>query len=216
MLRVAYEMRALVVLFDGIDEAPHLREQLEDFVIDVLAPAGVRCVVTSRAEGVSLERYTRHFAILELEPLSDEQQRATVDIQLNAFEVTRRLVAARALRDEHDRLAESVITPTERTTLRPWAAYRAARPARDVDQRQRTVDGARWPRHARRSAAGRAFMNRLSTGSPQFLKQLDAAVGRRGGAVVARAAAQRSQQLEDLFEPRASPRPADAGTAPRG
>lgn len=52
VLQQARDMRACVVLFDGIDEASDLREQVETFVVKVLAPSGIRLVVTSRPEGV--------------------------------------------------------------------------------------------------------------------------------------------------------------------
>ena len=56
MLLHAYEMRNLVVLFDGIDEAAGLREQMENFILYELTPMGIRvCMSLARraAEGFS-------------------------------------------------------------------------------------------------------------------------------------------------------------------
>ena len=82
MLMQAYDMRALVVLLDGVDEAAGLRDQIEEFgspsdlpactcstqrpwlptgdqieefVHKEVVPSGNRVLVTSRPEGVRLE-----------------------------------------------------------------------------------------------------------------------------------------------------------------
>ena len=72
MLLQAYEMRALIVLIDGIDEAAGMKEAIEDFVHKEVAVSGNRLVVTSRPEGVRLELYTSKFIVINLLPLSDE------------------------------------------------------------------------------------------------------------------------------------------------
>ena len=46
VVQQAYDMRAVVILFDGIDEASDLKEQVENFVVKVLAPKHIRVVVT--------------------------------------------------------------------------------------------------------------------------------------------------------------------------
>ena len=57
MLLQAYELRALIVLIDGIDEAAGMKLAIEDFVHKEVAVSGNRVVVTSRPEGVRLELY---------------------------------------------------------------------------------------------------------------------------------------------------------------
>ena len=52
MLLQAYEMRALIVLIDGIDEAAGMKEAIEEFVHKEVAVSGNRLVVTSRPEGI--------------------------------------------------------------------------------------------------------------------------------------------------------------------
>ena len=42
MLMQAYEMRALIVLIDGVDEAAGLRDEIEDFIHRELVPSGHR------------------------------------------------------------------------------------------------------------------------------------------------------------------------------
>jgi predicted NACHT family NTPase len=59
MLMQAYDMRALVVLLDGVDEAAGLRDQIEEFVHKEVVPSGNRVLVTSRPEGVRLETYSK-------------------------------------------------------------------------------------------------------------------------------------------------------------
>ena len=43
MLMQAYEMRALIVLLDGVDEAAGLRDQIEDFVHKEIVPSATAC-----------------------------------------------------------------------------------------------------------------------------------------------------------------------------
>ena len=57
MLLQAYEMRAVVILLDGVDEAAGRRDIVEAFVHYELGPSGNRLVVTSRPEGVDLGDY---------------------------------------------------------------------------------------------------------------------------------------------------------------
>ena len=82
VLTMALEMRTLVLVLDGIDEAAERRKTISSFVCDVLAPAGVRLVCTSRPEGVRLKDFAAHFVIFNLKPLSDEQQRQALRQQL--------------------------------------------------------------------------------------------------------------------------------------
>ena len=49
-------MRALIVALDGVDEAGSLKTRIEDLVLHVLFPRGIRVVVSSRPEGVRLGR----------------------------------------------------------------------------------------------------------------------------------------------------------------
>ena len=83
MLTQAYEMRALVVLIDGVDEAAGLRDEIEAFVHKELVPSGNRVLVTSRPEGVTLPRYTGRFVIMNLNELTNEQQRKVINIQMH-------------------------------------------------------------------------------------------------------------------------------------
>ena len=81
LLAQAYQLRALVVAIDGVDEAASLKARIEDLVVGQLAPMGVRTVVSSRPEGVRLERYN-NWVVMNLSPLSDEQQRIAISAQL--------------------------------------------------------------------------------------------------------------------------------------
>ena len=87
LLLLAYDMRALVILLDGVDEAAGLRDIVESFVHYELVPSGNRMVVTSRPEGVDLEDYKTRFVVMNLTELSQEQQRNVIQMQLqgNAF-----------------------------------------------------------------------------------------------------------------------------------
>ena len=83
MLIQAFEMRALIVLIDGVDEAAGLRDEIEAFIHKDLVPSGNRVLVTSRPEGVTLRRYTGRFVIMNLNELTNEQQRKVINIQMH-------------------------------------------------------------------------------------------------------------------------------------
>ena len=53
-----------------IDEAAGLKESIEEYVLRVLVPMGVRLVVTSRPEGVRLELYEKGWVVMNLMPLT--------------------------------------------------------------------------------------------------------------------------------------------------
>ena len=82
MLMQAYEMRALIVLLDGVDEAAGLRDEIESFVHKELVPSGNRVLVTSRPEGVTLSLYMSRFVIMNLNELTNAQQRSVINIQM--------------------------------------------------------------------------------------------------------------------------------------
>eukprot|EP00900_Chrysochromulina_parva_P000966 jgi/Chrpa1/10870/Chrysochromulina_OHIO_Genome00024518-RA len=82
LLLLAYEMRACVILVDGVDEAAGLRQVIEAFVHYELVTSGCRVVIPSRPEGVDLDDYMARFAIMNLLELSQEQQRTVFKMQL--------------------------------------------------------------------------------------------------------------------------------------
>merc|ERR1711965_739607 len=82
LLLQAYEMRAVAILVDGVDEAAGMRDIVEAFVHYELVTSGNRLVVTSRPEGVDLEDYKTRFVVFNLKELSQEQQRNVIQMQL--------------------------------------------------------------------------------------------------------------------------------------
>ena len=84
MLVQAYEMRSLIIVVDGIDEAAGRRDIISNFVHNTLVREGFRVVCTSRPEGVQVPSFTSRFVIFDLTPLSDAQQRRACAMQLQA------------------------------------------------------------------------------------------------------------------------------------
>eukprot|EP00929_Paragymnodinium_shiwhaense_P074635 TRINITY_DN38204_c0_g3_i1.p1 TRINITY_DN38204_c0_g3~~TRINITY_DN38204_c0_g3_i1.p1 ORF type:complete len:2282 (+),score=602.47 TRINITY_DN38204_c0_g3_i1:73-6918(+) len=74
MLVQAFELRALIVLLDGVDEAANVKQAVENFVTQTLVPTGIPLVLTSRPEGIRKRLYARDFVIMNLQPLSPEEQ----------------------------------------------------------------------------------------------------------------------------------------------
>ena len=80
-LKMALEMRSLVVVLDGIDEAAGWRDSISLLVRRVLVPAGLRVLCTSRPEGVVIVAdFESRFVIIDLKPLSEDQQREADDV----------------------------------------------------------------------------------------------------------------------------------------
>ena len=87
VLLQAYDLRLLLILIDGVDEAAALRKPLEQFLSLALVQWGGRMVVTSRPEGLTLSKYQQQrFIVLTLEPLTAEQQSQMINTQLGGSE----------------------------------------------------------------------------------------------------------------------------------
>ena len=115
MLAQAYEMRALVVVIDGIDEAAGRRGTISKFIRELLVHRGVRVVCTSRPEGVDLDDFERHFVIFNLQPLSDNQLREVSAKQLgpSGRDFTSKLMDFADIRNAHDGIFRLSAFPNE-------------------------------------------------------------------------------------------------------
>ena len=52
---------------------------VEDYVTKTLVPMGVPLLVTSRPEGIRKRLYSRDFVIMNLKPLSQDQQHKIIE-----------------------------------------------------------------------------------------------------------------------------------------
>jgi len=86
MLRQALMARRALVLLDGIDEGGKARGKIERHVTEVLAPQGHVMLVTSRPAGLDEYRFGQHFVRVQLEPLTEEQQKEVVVKRLGKSE----------------------------------------------------------------------------------------------------------------------------------
>ncbi|KOO22422.1 putative leucine rich repeat protein [Chrysochromulina tobinii] len=102
MLMLAYEMRAVAILVDGVDEAAGMRDIVEAFVHFELVTGGNRLVVTSRPEGVDLDDYKSRFVVMNLLELSQEQQRNVIQMQLQGNDFFEHLVNIAECRKDLD------------------------------------------------------------------------------------------------------------------
>ncbi|KOO30621.1 hypothetical protein Ctob_005934, partial [Chrysochromulina tobinii] len=73
MLRQAMMARRALLLLDGLDEAGAKRAEIEQHVVEVLAPQGHVMLCTSRPAGVVEARFSG-FRMLKLAPLTEAQQ----------------------------------------------------------------------------------------------------------------------------------------------
>ena len=94
MLITALQLRRLVLCIDGIDEAAGFQHEIENYVLRTLAPLGLRLMVTSRPTGVRVDECPEYnqFLVLELLPLTVEQQLECTRMQLRKMQDTKKLV----------------------------------------------------------------------------------------------------------------------------
>jgi len=98
MLLQALEMRTLVLLMDGVDEAANVKQAIEDFVTKQLLPLGIPLVLTSRPEGIRKRLYARDFVIMNLQPLTSEEQHQIAERQLRGDPLFEHLAVLNAAR----------------------------------------------------------------------------------------------------------------------
>lgn len=69
LLAQACELRAVVVLLDGLQDADDDRAALDDFIFKTLLPSGIPLIASATREGVDMAAYAERFAIFSLQPL---------------------------------------------------------------------------------------------------------------------------------------------------
>ena len=157
MLLLAYELRALVILVDGVDEAAGMRDIVEAFVHYELVPSGNRLVVTSRPEGVDMEDYKTRFVVMNLLELSQEQQRNVIQMQLQGNSFFEHLVnIAECRKDLDEAYKEAFRTETLRTRWSTLRSRTVERQAADDSVKEADARGQGPPPRERRRRADQA------------------------------------------------------------
>ena len=184
LLLQADSLNALIPLIDGVDEAADLKQQVEDFVVKILAPSGMRTVITSRPEGVRLELYKK-FVIMNLKPLTDEQQTKLIRLQISGNpkeqEVFHNLSRAQTIRQDYDRMYERDFTAEDRETIetiKPINLFKRADGSKDPDMRQRTRDGQSFIKVSRGEPQSAYVQELCGFFTASMLASLDAIVER--------------------------------------
>ena len=78
------------------DEAPDLQNELQELVTKTWVEDGLDVVVTSRPSGfVDASQYVDKFVIMNLLPLTSDQQRRIIDVQMEGDEFFDSVVAVR-------------------------------------------------------------------------------------------------------------------------
>ena len=121
LLIIALQMRTLMILVDGIDEAADLRNAVEREVVHEISWTGMRIIVTSRPEGVNLKNFQDRFVLLTLEPLSYKQMIAVADHQMEGDDFFNHLLSFSKIRNEHDLLYRDVFPSLiDRKHIETW------------------------------------------------------------------------------------------------
>ena len=184
MIEQALQMRAVVLLIDGVDEAAGLSQTIEDIVLQHIIPMGLRVVVTSRPEGVRLHLYRKHFVVLNLKPLSDDQQRAVIEGQLGDNPFFEHLMRFSAIRHEHDRLYSQELFPEteQRAEIEGFTVpdlFRLQDGSYDPEARQKLADGSRFIRVSPKggaAASSSVFLSQLGVYVEKNIEALNALV----------------------------------------
>ena len=106
MLMQAFEMHALLVVIDGVDDAVETRKPVMAMILDVLS-SGFQMVVTSRPDA-ELEGIFRGFVTCNLRKLSIEQQQQAYALQVgkesSRLRFFEKVLAFTQFRNGHDQL----------------------------------------------------------------------------------------------------------------
>ena len=121
MLSQALQMRALVLIFDGIDEASGRREIIEDYIM-TLVPLALSVVATSRPEGVRIDKYRHGWVVMDLERLSEKQMKAMVSNQLEGSQFFQKAMDFVKIRKKHDAVYVQAFTSQQRQQLENLSA----------------------------------------------------------------------------------------------
>ena len=69
MLTQSLRLNAVVIIFDGVDEAPQLKKDIQRLFTEDLVPKRVRFLLTSRPDGIDQLRFEHSFVVLDLNPV---------------------------------------------------------------------------------------------------------------------------------------------------
>ena len=176
MLMQAYEMRALIVLLDGVDEAAGLKDDIEAFVHKELVPSGVRVLVTSRPEGVSVSVYAARFVVMNLCELTNEQQRRVINVQMQGSQFFDHLLS---LGEARKGLDDAFLKLKESTRIELENLFVANRFKSEIDgswlegERQAVITGERFAkaREEERCTPGSLYLQQLDRELRSFRPQ---------------------------------------------
>ena len=149
MLLQALRMHSMVIIFDGIDEAPEYKQQLLQLFTQDLLPKRHRYLLTSRPESLDISQF-KYFTIVKLAPLTDEQNQFALRQQMGGNDFFEHVLAFRKLRRAQYRLYYEILAPRPSTrrilvNLNTQDLFKVADGSRyDPTMRQRTVDGTRF------------------------------------------------------------------------
>ena len=94
MLRQAMMARRVLLLLDGVDEGGSVRTQIEQHIVEVLAPQGLMMLVSARTNGVDYGAFVgAGFQELRLRQLTHEQQLGLIRRRLPQAEQAEQLIA---------------------------------------------------------------------------------------------------------------------------
>ena len=181
MLSMAFEMRAIVLVLDGIDEAAGRRDDIQKLVLNVLATMGQRVVTTSRPEGVDLSRFKETLVIVGLQPLDENQAQQAINQQMQmqstGRELSKNLLDFQRIRKGHDQIwmHEAFESDEMRERVEALASpdrFRLADPPEDA---HRDVDGKAYDAEMRQHCADgtRVIQRREGEVKSTYWKQLN-------------------------------------------
>jgi hypothetical protein len=139
----AYEVRALIILVDGLDEGAGLKERIEEFIVDELAASGLRLVVTARPEGVR-PVFFEDFVVMNLLPLTAKQQNSLISKRIGGSDFFDHLSAFCDIRTIHDQVYCAAFPESSRLeieTLPRCDELVLESGQKNPQMRQRTRDG---------------------------------------------------------------------------
>ena len=191
MLQHALELRTGIVVIDGVDKAAGHKFLVAKFLQE-LVQGGIHVVVTSRPEGVNLKDYVNTFVVVDLKPLTEAQQHAALETQMEYLprevrEFKGHLLSFSSIRMKHDQIWNQVFdSPQTRNKVEKLHAPDMFQlqdgKGYDPDMRQKWIDGTRFVQRRQGGPFSmylldidRELSSPLSDLGPEMYSDLDAA-----------------------------------------
>lgn len=171
MIAQAFQMRTLIVVLDGIDEAARLAPAMSTFVREVLVNHNFRFICTSRPDSMVIDEFTSLAVVFDIIPLSEAQQQAVMERQLTTLpaglELWQHLSSLLEIRKTQDEIYENeAFLEQHQAHIESFAVVdqlQLRKGGNDPAMRQHCTDGKSFVKRSRLANVRSKYLQRLQS-----------------------------------------------------